>query len=95
MNKLVNKFFNDISPLFIIGFLVLSSFVVTLNAADEGTEVESVTIIGTKDDVKELPGSGSVGIYLSRILPNDTDQAPQELNKELSEIIDLINCQLS
>ena len=60
MNKLVNKFFNDISPLFIIGFLVLSSFVVTLNAADEGTEVESVTIIGTKDDVKELPGSGSV-----------------------------------
>jgi len=60
MNKLINKFFDDISPLFIIGFLVISSFVVNLSAADEGTEVESVTIIGTKDDVKDLPGSGTV-----------------------------------
>ncbi len=60
MNKLINKFFDDISPLFIIGFLVISSFVVNISAADEGTEVESVTIIGTKDDVKDLPGSGTV-----------------------------------
>ncbi|MFL2707378.1 MAG: TonB-dependent receptor plug domain-containing protein, partial [Gammaproteobacteria bacterium] len=60
MNRLINKFFDDISPLFIVGFLVISSFVVSLNAADEGTEVESVTIIGTKDDVKDLPGSGTV-----------------------------------
>ena len=57
MNKLVNKFFNDVSPLFIIGFLVLSSLVVNISADDE---VESVTIIGTKDDVKDLPGSGAV-----------------------------------
>ena len=57
MNKLVNKFFNDISPLFIIGFLVLSSLVVNISADDE---VESVTIIGTKDDVKDLAGSGAV-----------------------------------
>ena len=60
MNKLINKFFDDISPLFIIGFLVISSFVVNISEADEGTEVESVTIIGTKDDVKDLPGSGTV-----------------------------------
>ena len=57
MNKLVNKFFNDISPLFIIGFLVLSSLAINISADDE---VESVTIIGTKDDVKDLAGSGAV-----------------------------------
>ena len=57
MSKLINKFFNDISPIFIIGFLVLSSLVVNISADDE---VESVTIIGTKDDVKDLPGSGAV-----------------------------------
>ena len=57
MNKLVNKFFNDVSPLLIIGFLVLSSLVVNISADDE---VESVTIIGTKDDVKDLAGSGAV-----------------------------------
>ena len=57
MGKLINKFFNDVSPIFIIGFLVLSSLVVNISADDE---VESVTIIGTKDDVKDLPGSGAV-----------------------------------
>tara|TARA_B100001175_G_scaffold188454_1_gene159870 strand:- start:242 stop:2470 length:2229 start_codon:yes stop_codon:yes gene_type:complete len=57
MNKLVNKFFNDVSPLLIIGFLILSSLVVNISADDE---VESVTIIGTKDDVKDLAGSGAV-----------------------------------
>jgi Fe(3+) dicitrate transport protein len=36
---------------------VLSSLVVNISADDE---VESVTIIGTKDDVKDLPGSGAV-----------------------------------
>tara|TARA_A100001015_G_scaffold319124_1_gene441078 strand:+ start:156 stop:2357 length:2202 start_codon:yes stop_codon:yes gene_type:complete len=57
LSKLINKFFNDVSPIFIIGFLVLSSLVVNISADDE---VESVTIIGTKDDVKDLPGSGAV-----------------------------------
>ena len=57
MSKLINRFFNNISPIFIIGFLVLSSLVVNISADDE---VESVTIIGTKDDVKDLPGSGAV-----------------------------------
>ncbi len=57
MSKLINKFLNDVSPIFIIGFLVLSSLVVNISADDE---VESVTIIGTKDDVKDLPGSGAV-----------------------------------
>ena len=66
MSKLINKFFNDVSPIFIIGFLVLSSLVVNISADDE---VESVTIIGTKDDVKDLPGSGAV------ILNNDLQKA--------------------
>ena len=57
MNKILNKFIYDISPLFFIGVFLVSSFVLN---AEEGTEVESVTIIGTKDDAKELPGSGSV-----------------------------------
>ena len=59
MNKIKNELFNNISPLLIIGFLLVSSFVVTISA-DEGVEVESVTIIGTKDDVKDLAGSGAV-----------------------------------
>ena len=57
MNKILNKFFYDISPLFFIGVFLVSSFVLN---AEVGIEVESVTIIGTKDDAKELPGSGSV-----------------------------------
>ena len=36
---------------------MLSSLIVNISADDE---VESVTIIGTKDDVKDLPGSGAV-----------------------------------
>ncbi len=57
MKKFLNKFFYDISPLFFIGVFLVSSFV--LNAEVE-IEVESVTIIGTKEDAKELAGSGSV-----------------------------------
>ena len=59
MNKISNKLFEDISPLFFIGVLLVSSFFVNVNA-DEEITVESVTIIGTKDDVKDLAGSGAV-----------------------------------
>ena len=59
MNKISNKLFEDISPLFFIGVLLVSSFFVNANA-DEEITVESVTIIGTKDDVKDLAGSGAV-----------------------------------
>ena len=59
MNKISNKLFEDISPLFFIGVLLVSSFFVNANANEEIT-VESVTIIGTKDDVKDLAGSGAV-----------------------------------
>ena len=59
MNKISNKLFEDISPLFFIGVLLVSSFFVNVNA-DEEITVESVTIIGTKDDLKDLAGSGAV-----------------------------------
>ena len=42
-----------------IGVLLISSFFVNANA-DEEVTVESVTIIGSKDDLKDLPGSGAV-----------------------------------
>mgnify|MGYP005692118837 CR=1 FL=1 len=50
---------DDISPIFFIGILLVSSFFINVNAADEEV-VESVTIIGSKDDLKNLPGSGAV-----------------------------------
>ena len=59
MNKISNKLFEDISPLFFIVVLLVSSFFVNANA-DEEITVESVTIIGTKDDLKDLAGSGAV-----------------------------------
>ena len=59
MNKIINKFFDDVSPIFMIGVLLISSFFVNANA-DEEVTVESVTIIGSKDDLKDLPGSGAV-----------------------------------
>ena len=60
MNKISNRFFDDISPIFFIGVLLVSSFFINVNAADSEEVIESVTIIGSKDDVKDLPGSGAV-----------------------------------
>ncbi len=60
MNKISNRFFDDISPIFFIGVLLMSSFFINVNAADSEEVIESVTIIGSKDDVKDLPGSGAV-----------------------------------
>jgi Fe(3+) dicitrate transport protein len=59
MNKLINRIFEDAAPIFFIGVLLVTSFIVNVNA-DEDILVESVTIIGTKDDVKDLAGSGAV-----------------------------------
>ena len=59
MNKISKRFFDDISPIFFIGVLLVSSFFVNVNAADEEV-IESVTIIGSKDDLKDLAGSGAV-----------------------------------
>ena len=58
MNKLFNKVLDDISPILFIGALLISSFIIAQDQDVE--EVESVTIIGSKDDLKELAGSGAV-----------------------------------
>ena len=44
MNKISNKFFDDIAPLFFIGVLLLSSFV--LNAQDNDADVEEIIVKG-------------------------------------------------
>ena len=59
MNKILNRIVEDRSALLLIGALVVSSFAFDVNAADT-SDVESVTIIGSKDDVKDLAGSGAV-----------------------------------
>ena len=59
MSNLLTRIVEDKSALLLIGTLVVSSFAFTLNAED-ASDIESVTIIGTKDDAKELPGSGAV-----------------------------------
>ena len=59
MNKISNKLFEDISPVLFIGALLISSFIFAQDN-DEEITVDSVTIIGTKDDVKDLAGSGAV-----------------------------------
>ena len=52
MNKISNKLFEDISPVLFIGALLISSFIFAQDNYEEIT-VDSVTIIGTKDDVKD------------------------------------------
>ncbi len=60
MNKILNRFFDDISPILFIGVLLVSSFFINANTVDSEEVIESVTIIGSKDDVKDLAGSGAV-----------------------------------
>jgi len=61
MNKVYKKVAEEISPLILVAALVLTSILITFTAnAETSMEVESVTIIGSKEDVKNLAGSGAV-----------------------------------
>ena len=61
MNKVYKKVAEEISPLILVATLVLTSVLITFTAnAETSMEVESVTIIGSKEDVKDLAGSGAV-----------------------------------
>ena len=61
MNKVYKKVAEEISPLILVASLVLTSVLITFTAnAETIMEVESVTIIGSKEDVKDLAGSGAV-----------------------------------
>ena len=48
------------STLFMLFLFLLLSVVTTINADDEVEEIESVTIIGSIDDLKNLAGSGAI-----------------------------------
>ncbi len=48
------------STLFMLFLFLILSVVTTINADDKVEEIESVTIIGSKDDLKNLAGSGAI-----------------------------------
>ena len=60
MNKFAKSFYENSSQYLIILFLILSSFNLIAQDSDESEYIESVTIIGSKEDVKDLAGSGAV-----------------------------------
>lgn len=58
----------------ILGFLILLSAVsITFEVFADTQEIETVTIIGTKADVKELPGSGAIVSNEDLLKAMDTD----------------------
>ena len=60
MNKFSKSFYENSSQYLIILFLILASFNLIAQDSDESEYIESVTIIGSKEDVKDLAGSGAV-----------------------------------
>ena len=60
MNKFAKSFYENSSQYLIILFLILASFNLIAQDTDESEYIESVTIIGSKEDVKDLAGSGAV-----------------------------------
>ena len=60
MNKLAKSLYENSSQYLIILFLILASFNLIAQDSDESEYIESVTIIGSKEDVKDLAGSGAV-----------------------------------
>ena len=60
MNKFAKSFYENSSQYLIILFLILASFNLIAQDSDESEYIESVTIIGSKEDVKDLAGSGAV-----------------------------------
>ena len=60
MNKIINKFFDEVSPLFFIGVLLVSSL--ALNAQDSEAEVEEIVVKGNvlySDQVNALENTSS------------------------------------
>ena len=60
MNKFAKSLYENSSQYLIILFLILASFNLIAQDTDESEYIESVTIIGSKEDVKDLAGSGAV-----------------------------------
>ena len=61
MNRVYKKVNQDKSPLILVSALVLTSIIISFNLKVEASmDVEVITIIGTKKDMKDLAGSGAV-----------------------------------
>ena len=62
MNKIKQSLYDNISPISFIAVMILSSIAIGINAQENKNveEIESVTIIGTKDDLDDLAGSGAI-----------------------------------
>ena len=61
MNRVYKKVNQDKSPLILVSALVLTSIIISFNVKVEASmDVEVITIIGTKKDMKDLAGSGAV-----------------------------------
>ena len=73
MKNILREMTENKSTLFMLFLFLLLSVVTTINADDEVEEIESVTIIGSKDDLKNLPGSGAIISNEDLEIAMDTD----------------------
>jgi Fe(3+) dicitrate transport protein len=60
MNKFAKSLYEHFPQYLIIIFLILASFNLIAQDSDESEYIESVTIIGSKEDLKNLAGSGAI-----------------------------------
>ena len=62
MNKIRQSIYDNISPLLFIVVLIFSSIAIGISAQENNDveEIESVTIIGSKENLNDLAGSGAI-----------------------------------
>ncbi|MDC3152994.1 TonB-dependent receptor [SAR86 cluster bacterium] len=73
MKNILREMTENKSTLFMLFLFLLLSVVTTINANDEVEEIESVTIIGSKEDLKNLAGSGAIISNEDLEIAMDTD----------------------
>ena len=73
MKNILREMIENKSTLFMLFLFLLLSVVTTINADDEVEEIESVTIIGSKEDLKNLAGSGAIISNEDLEIAMDTD----------------------
>ena len=73
MKNILREMTENKSTLFMLFLFLLLSVVTTINADDEVEEIESVTIIGSKGDLKNLAGSGAIISNEDLEIAMDTD----------------------
>ena len=73
MKNILREMIENKSTLFMLFLFLLLSVVTTINADDEVEEIESVSIIGSKEDLKNLAGSGAIISNEDLEIAMDTD----------------------